>query len=120
MYTHTHSSLFSVANITLLLAGATAAFSPPLTFSTRLPAEVFRRVEDFCPCLNAQDLSLHQFIVEPTNGHQLTVGPLFSHTTLINHYDVVCLLHCAQPMGDHQHCVLLNDVVQSLLNLHET
>lgn len=116
----THSDSFSVASIELWLAGTAAALSAPPACSIRPPVKVFGWVEDLCPRLDAQDLPLHQFVVETPTGHQLTVAPLFSHTALVDHYDVVCLLHCAQPMCDHQHCVLPHDVVQSLLNLQGT
>ena len=43
--------------------------------------------------------------------------PLLSHVSLVDYNDIVCLLHRAEPVGDHQHRVLLHDVVQSLLDL---
>lgn len=110
---------FSVANIelSLAIAAAAAASSSQLVSFARLPLQVFTRVEDHLPCLQSQDLPLHQLVVEPTAGHQLIMRPLLNHTALVNHYDVVCFLHCAQPMSDHQDCVVPHDFVQCLLNL---
>lgn len=110
-------SSFLVPSIALRPTVAAAALSSLLTPPIKLPVEVFRGVEDLCLCLDALDLPLHQLAVELPAGHQLTVGPLFNYTALVNHYNVVRLLHCAEPMSNYQHCVFLHDVVQSLLNL---
>ncbi len=115
----THCSSFSVAHTELGLTGAAAAAALSSPLPTISLPEFFGRVEDLRPRLDAQDLPLHQLVVQPPASHQLAVRPLFSHKAPVNHNDVVCLLHCAEPMGDHQHCVLLHDVVQSLLNLQQ-
>lgn len=102
---------------TFRLTGTVAIRSTPLTTPVRLPGVLFWGVEDLCPCLDAQDLPLHQLAVQAPLGHELVVWPLLHHTAVVNNYDVVCLFQCAEAVGDHQHCVLMHFVVQSLLDL---
>lgn len=74
-------------------------------------------VEDPVGGLDALDLPLHQLVVEPPAGHQLVVGALLHHGAVVDHDDVVRPLHRAEPVGHHQHRVVLHDVVQGLLDL---
>lgn len=117
----THCGSLSVAQIALRLTAAAAVASfIPLPSTVGLPAKFLGWVDNLLPRLDAQDLPLHQLVVQPPAVHQLTVRPLLSHSAPVYHNDVVCPLHCAEPMGNHQHRVLMHDVVQSLLNLQHT
>ena len=102
---------------TFRLTGTAAIRSTTLTTPLGLPGVLLWGVEDLCPRLDAQDLPLHQLAVQAPLGHELVVWPLLHHTAVVDNYDVVCLFHCAEAVGDHQHCVLTHFVVQGLLDL---
>lgn len=71
------------------------------------------------PCADfvAQDLPLHQLGIKASFIHELLVGPLLYHAALVENNDVVCLLHSAEPVGYHQHCVALNVTINGSLDL---